>query len=231
MRDVADDARIFLIAKPLDLIWGPCRCRSVPFFELGRAAFAFRDSGTPVIGVHILVGEDGMRQAALLRSDKGLGTPGTDRKKAKSVAMATAISPVIDDRKDHFVVRNGVRCAGVHLIVDLYEAEGSTISITSRGAAQARRRCGRNAAAHPPAPLRAEWWRVGCGGFGREPYLDPLLAGGNYAALDVFMCGDAKPDACIPVFRDGFQAQAPRGRRKPARAGRVSAKLLSCPGL
>ena len=29
-----------------------------------------------------LVGEDGMRQAALLRSDKGLGTPGTDRKKA-----------------------------------------------------------------------------------------------------------------------------------------------------
>ena len=61
-----------------------------------------------------------MRQAALLRSDKGLGTPGTDRKKAKPVAKA----PVIEARKDHFVTRNGVRCAGVHLIVDLYEAEG-----------------------------------------------------------------------------------------------------------
>ena len=24
---------------------------------------------------------------------------------------------------DHFAVRNGVRCAGVHLIVDLYGAE------------------------------------------------------------------------------------------------------------
>ena len=61
-----------------------------------------------------------MRQNALLRSDKGLGTPGTDRKNAKPVAKA----PVLDDRKDHFVTRNGVRCAGVHLIVDLYEAEG-----------------------------------------------------------------------------------------------------------
>src|SRR5438445_8260295 len=68
-----------------------------------------------------LVGEDGMRQAALLRLDKGLGTPGTDRKKAKP-AKASVVSPARDDRNDHFVVRNGVRCAGVHLIIDLYEA-------------------------------------------------------------------------------------------------------------
>ena len=54
-----------------------------------------------------------MRQAALLRSDKGLGTPGTDRKKAKpavtSVKAAPPVETAIDDRKDHFVVRNGVR--------------------------------------------------------------------------------------------------------------------------
>src|SRR5262245_45993035 len=61
-----------------------------------------------------------MRQAALLRSDKGLGAPGTGRKKARPAAKA----PVLEQRKDHFVLRNGVRCAGVHLIVDLYEAEG-----------------------------------------------------------------------------------------------------------
>jgi S-adenosylmethionine decarboxylase len=27
----------------------------------------------------------------------------------------------------------------------------------------------------------------------------------NYAALDVFMCGDAKPEACIPVLREAFK--------------------------
>jgi len=27
----------------------------------------------------------------------------------------------------------------------------------------------------------------------------------NYAALDVFMCGDANPEACIPVLRAAFK--------------------------
>ena len=29
----------------------------------------------------------------------------------------------------------------------------------------------------------------------------------GYAALDVFMCGKASPDACIPVLREAFKAQ------------------------
>ena len=60
-----------------------------------------------------------MRQHALLRSDKGLGIPGTARQNDKPIAPA-----VLEERKDHFVERNGVRCAGVHLIIDLYDAEG-----------------------------------------------------------------------------------------------------------
>jgi S-adenosylmethionine decarboxylase len=28
-----------------------------------------------------------------------------------------------------------------------------------------------------------------------------------YAALDVFMCGKASPDACVPVLRDAFNAK------------------------
>jgi len=29
----------------------------------------------------------------------------------------------------------------------------------------------------------------------------------GYAALDVFMCGSANPDACIPVLREAFSAK------------------------
>src|SRR5690349_10259526 len=29
----------------------------------------------------------------------------------------------------------------------------------------------------------------------------------GYAALDVFMCGNANPDACVPVLRDAFVAK------------------------
>ena len=63
-----------------------------------------------------------MRQTALLRSGKSLGTPSPARKKVARVAVVAPVSA--DERADHFAVRNGVRCAGVHLIIDLYEAEG-----------------------------------------------------------------------------------------------------------
>jgi S-adenosylmethionine decarboxylase len=29
----------------------------------------------------------------------------------------------------------------------------------------------------------------------------------GYAALDVFMCGKAEPDACIPILREAFKAR------------------------
>ena len=63
-----------------------------------------------------------MRQNALLRSAKGLETPGPTRKKVAPVAVVA--SAPVEEREDHFAIRNGVRCAGVHLIVDLHGAEG-----------------------------------------------------------------------------------------------------------
>ena len=61
-----------------------------------------------------------MRQNALLRSGKGLET-GTARKKTP----VSVVAPVsAEERDDHFAIRNGVRCAGVHLIIDLHGAEG-----------------------------------------------------------------------------------------------------------
>ena len=74
-----------------------------------------------------------MSQNALLRSVKGLGIPGTARKEDKKSKLKVAACAIEDDRqgraipdfqipKDHFAVRNGVRCAGAHLIVDLHGA-------------------------------------------------------------------------------------------------------------
>ena len=63
-----------------------------------------------------------MRQNALLRSGKGLGNPGTARKKSVHVAVVPPASAA--EPEGHFAIRNGVRCAGVHLIVDLHGAQG-----------------------------------------------------------------------------------------------------------
>jgi S-adenosylmethionine decarboxylase len=66
-----------------------------------------------------------MRQNALLRSDKSLEDPGSARKRDPKVAKVSVVKPVVDeDRHDQFADRNGVRSAGVHLIVDLHGATG-----------------------------------------------------------------------------------------------------------
>ncbi len=66
-----------------------------------------------------------MSQNALLRSGKGLGIPGTARKEDRKTKLKVAVPAPVEDRQDHFAVRNGVRCAGVHLIVDLHGAQAA----------------------------------------------------------------------------------------------------------
>src|SRR5271156_6628727 len=89
---------------------------------IGRVSY----SAAPVrrhLGFLSLVGEDGMSQNALLRSVKGMGIPGTARKEDRKTKLKVATPVPEDDRQDHFATRRGVRCAGVHLIVDLHGAK------------------------------------------------------------------------------------------------------------
>jgi len=57
----------------------------------------------------------------------------------------------------------------------------------------------------------------------------------NYAALDVFMCGDAKPEACIPVLREAFQPNRIVVGEHLRGQGHVSSKKRDvnwlCPGM
>ena len=142
-----------------------------------------------------------MRQHALLRSDKGLGIPGTARQNDKPIAPAVA-----DERKDHFVERNGVRCAGVHLIIDLYEAEG--LDDIDR-IEEALRRCVAAAGA-TLLHIHLHHFEPNGGVSGVAVLAESHISihswpEANYAALDVFMCGEAKPEACIPVLREAFR--------------------------
>jgi S-adenosylmethionine decarboxylase len=159
-----------------------------------------------------LVGEDGMRQAALLRSDKGLGTPGTDRKRAKPAVAPVNAKPAVvptiadDDRKDHFVVRNGVRCAGVHLIVDLYGAQ--YLDNIDR-IDEALRKCV-SAAGATLLHIHLHHFEPNGGVSGVAVLAESHISihtwpEADYAAIDIFMCGRATPDACVPVLREAFK--------------------------
>ena len=151
-----------------------------------------------------------MRQNALLRSGKGLGLPGTARKKdtkLAKVAVVEAVAPLpAEERADHFATRNGVRCAGVHLIVDLHEAEGLDDIDLIEGALR------RSATAARATLLHIHLHHFHPNGVSGVAVLAEshisihTWPDARYAAVDVFMCGSADPDACVPVLREAFKA-------------------------
>lgn len=148
-----------------------------------------------------------MSQNALLRSGKGLGLPGTARKEDKKTKLKVATPPPADDRHDHFAIRNGVRCAGVHLIVDLYDAERlddiDHIEATLRRATNAANATLLHIHLHHFEPNGVSGVAV----LAESHISIHTWPEAGYAALDVFMCGSANPDKCIPVLREAFSAK------------------------
>jgi S-adenosylmethionine decarboxylase len=144
-----------------------------------------------------------MRQNALLRSEKGLETPGTARKKASVSVVAPTPA---EERADHFATRNGVRCAGVHLIIDLHGAHGlndiDLIERTLRRCVDAARATLLHIHLHHFQPTGVSGVALAESHISIHTWPDA-----GYAALDVFMCGQADPDACIPVLREAFRAE------------------------
>ena len=146
-----------------------------------------------------------MRQNALFQLGTDLGTPSTSRKEDVKIAKIAAPASVEQGAADHFVVRNGVRCAGVHLIVDLYEADRlddiDHIEDTLRRAVAA--------AGATLLHIHLHHFEPNGGVSGVAVLAESHISihswpEANYVALDVFMCGKANPDACVPVLREAF---------------------------
>jgi S-adenosylmethionine decarboxylase len=107
--------------------------------------------------------------------------------------------------QDFFIERAGVRCAGAHLIIDLYDANRLDEQELME---QTLRKCVKVAGAtllhihlHPFEP------NGGLSGVAvlAESHISvhtwPEL---GFAALDVFMCGAARPERCIDVLLETF---------------------------
>jgi S-adenosylmethionine decarboxylase len=142
-----------------------------------------------------------MSQDALFQLGTGLETS-TARKEDFSIVASVAA----DARDDHFVVRNGVRCAGAHLIIDLYEAE----KLDDLGHIEAALRRCVDASGATLLHIHLHHFEPNGGVSGVAVLAESHISihswpENGYAALDVFMCGNACPDACVPVLRDAFK--------------------------
>lgn len=146
-----------------------------------------------------------MRNEALFQLGMDLGTPSTAQTE-DNIIRGSFVSE--DDRKDHFITRNGVRCAGAHLIIDLYDAEGLDDMDRMENA---MRRCVEEAGA-TLLHFHLHHFQPNGGISGVAVLAESHISVHSwpekgYAAFDVFMCGEAKPELCVNILREAFSAK------------------------
>ena len=129
--------------------------------------------------------------------------PRSTTQKEENVSTA-AVGVYAGDRLDHFIQKEGVHCAGAHLIIDLYDAERLD---DLAHVEQALRTCVEEAGAtllhihlHPFEPTGVSGVAV----LAESHISVHTWPEAGYAAFDVFMCGDAKPEKCVDVLRNAF---------------------------
>jgi S-adenosylmethionine decarboxylase len=135
-----------------------------------------------------------------------LGTPGTARKEGRKAKLKVAAPTLAPDSADHFPTRPGVRCTGAHLITDLNGAKRLDDIDHSEATL---RRCVEAARATLLHNHLQHFNPNGVSGVAvlAESHISiRTWPDAGYAALDVFMCGAANPDACVPVLREAFGA-------------------------
>jgi S-adenosylmethionine decarboxylase len=119
----------------------------------------------------------------------------------KRVAHLKAVEP----RADHFVERDGMVYAGTHLIVDLW---GATRLDDIDHIDAALRECV-EASGATLLHIHLHHFTPNGGVSGVAVLAESHISihtwpERDYAALDVFMCGDARPHDTIPVLRRAF---------------------------
>jgi S-adenosylmethionine decarboxylase len=127
---------------------------------------------------------------------------------SKTEEHITAAHPTLEDeeRKDFFIEQDGERFAGTHLIVDLWGAERiddlAYVEDTLRECVDAAEATLLHIHLHHFTP------NDGISGVAvlAESHISiHSWPESGYAALDIFMCGAAKPHLAVEVLRDRFK--------------------------
>lgn len=107
--------------------------------------------------------------------------------------------------KDYFIERDGLRFAGQHLIVDMWQAE----RLDDAAYMEEAFKRAVEAAGATLLHIHVHTFSEGGGVSGVAVLAESHISvhtwpERDYAAFDVFMCGDAKPNKAVDVLREAF---------------------------
>jgi len=124
---------------------------------------------------------------------------------AQDYHLTTPANDIEHDQLDHFITRDGVCYAGTHLIIDLWGAE----KLDDIGHIEATLKEAVETSGATLLHIHLHHFTPNGGVSGVAVLAESHISihtwpERNYAALDVFMCGDARPHDAIPVLERAF---------------------------
>ena len=136
----------------------------------------------------------------------GMGAGHLKASQTEENYTACAATSVAHEKADHFITVNGVECAGSHLIIDLYEAERlDEIEHIEKTLVQCVEAAGATLLHIHLHPFEPNGGVSGVAVLAESHISIHSWPERGYAALDIFVCGDCRPDRAVPVLRDAFR--------------------------
>jgi S-adenosylmethionine decarboxylase len=128
------------------------------------------------------------------------------RARAPARTVPVPVPPGNEDRKDHFITKNGLTYAGSHLIVDLWDAK----HLDDRDRIERALKDAVHAAGATLLHIHLHRFTEGGGISGVAVLAESHISvhtwpERGYAAFDIFMCGGAEPRRALSVLRNAFE--------------------------
>lgn len=124
---------------------------------------------------------------------------------ANNVAIFRPAAAQDEDRKDHFQVKDGVAFAGTHLLVELWNASNlSDVELTERTLISAAEEAGATVLHSFLHPFGPDMGVSGVVVLAESHISIHTWPEREYAAVDIFMCGDCDPYKAVAVLKECF---------------------------
>jgi len=133
-------------------------------------------------------------------------SPAALRIAAENGAPVETTQSADEGGKDYFCERNGLRFAGSHLIIDLWDAEGlDDLETVDRALRTCVEECDATLLHIHLHHFTPNGGVSGVAVLAESHISIHTWPERGYAALDVFMCGDAQPHRAIEVLKAAFK--------------------------